>query len=261
MGLRYNYSQYHTVLYNDPSQHSSNYYNSMEVWGGENIGKRFQVIGFVPFYFNKQIDDDGTTTPHGLGDITVIGQYEILNTSSINHNYKMLHQQLWVGAGIKLATGSYNLDVTNPDVTVADVNAELGTGSTDFLLTSLYNLKIKDFGINASANYKMNTVNRQQYKYGNKLSTNLIAFYQLNTKNVGITPNAGLGYEVIASNSLSAKKVQNTGSSVSNAIMGMECTYRKIGLGLNVQVPIVQNFAEGQTQLRIKGMAHLTFGF
>ena len=259
MGMRYNYAQYHTTLFSDPSQYSTNYYNSMEVWGGMNLGSKFQVLGFVPYYSNKQVDDDGTTTRHGLGDVTVIGQYKILSTTSVSHNNKVVQQQLWLGAGVKLATGSFNLDITDPATTIADVNAELGTGSTDFLLNGIYNFRINNFGINASANYKLNTFNKQQYKYGNKLSTNLIAYYRLTADKVGISPNAGIGYENVASNLLNSKEIQYTGSNVTNAIMGVEFAFRKIGIGMNAQLPLTQNFAEGQTQLKFKGMAHITF--
>jgi hypothetical protein len=231
----------------------------VEVWGGMNIGSKFQVLGFIPYYSNKQVDDDGTTTPHGLGDITIIGQYKVLSATSVTRTNKVVQQQLWLGAGVKFATGSFNLDLTNPDITIADVNAELGTGSTDFLLNGMYSLRIKNFGINASANYKINTVNKQEYKYGNKLATNLIAYYRLNARKVGISPNAGIGYENIAGNLLSSKEVQYTGSNVTNAIMGVEFTFHKIGLGLNAQLPVAQNFAQGQTQLKFKGMAHITF--
>lgn len=259
MGMRYNYAQYHTTLFSDRSQYSTNYYNSMEVWGGINIGSKFQVMGFIPYYLNKQVDDDGTTTTHGLGDVTVIGQYKILNARSITHNNRVLQQQLWLGAGVKFATGSFNLDLTDPAITIADVNAELGTGSTDFLLNSVYNVSINNFGINASASYKINTFNKQNYKYGNKLSTNLIAFYRVDAGKVGVSPNAGIGYENVSGNLLNSKKVQYTGSNVTNAIMGVEFAFRKIGIGLNAQLPLAQNFAEGQTQLKFKGMAHITF--
>ncbi len=71
IGLRYHYAQYHSQLVSDPDQFSTNYYNSIEFWGGMRVGKKFQVMAFVPYYFNKQVDDDGTTTPSGLGDITL----------------------------------------------------------------------------------------------------------------------------------------------------------------------------------------------
>ena len=261
MGMRYNYAQYHTTLFSDPSQYSTNYYNSVEVWGGINLGSKFQVLGFIPYYSNKQVDDDGISTPHGLGDVTIIGQYKILSTTSVTNSKKIIQQQVWLGAGFKLATGSFNLDLANPGLTIADVNAQLGTGSTDFLLNGVYNISINKFGLNASASYKINTFNKQNYKYGNKLSTNLIAFYGFNAGKIGISPNAGIGYEKIAGNLFNKKAVQYTGSNVTNAIAGAEFAFNKIGVGINAQLPLSQNFAEGQTRLKLKGMAHVTFSF
>ena len=259
MGVRYNYAHLHTTLFSDASQYSTNYYNTMEVWGGANVGRKFQVMGFIPYYSNKQIDDDGTTIRNGLGDVTLIGQYKVFENTTLTGKRKVVRQQLWLGAGIKLATGYSGLDFSNADVTVADVNAELGTGSTDFLLNSMYNVRIKNFGINASANYKINTSNSSGYKYGNKFSSNVIAFYQLNLGKSVIVPNAGIGYENVAGNFFNSSKVQYTASNLTNAITGIELNLRKVSVGVNAQVPIAQNFAEGQTQLKLKGMAHVTF--
>lgn len=260
-GVRYHYSQYHTTLFSDPSQFSHNYYNSIELWGGYSISKRLQVLAFVPYYINKQVDDDGTTTPNGLGDITVIGQYRVFSITSLSPKKRVIQQQLWLGGGVKVATGNFSLDLSDPSVTVADINAQLGTGSTDFLLNGLYSFRIDNFGVNTSANYKINTVNSQGYRYGDRFTGNLIAYYRMGKPAFGISPNAGLGYENVQGNLLNKAKVQYTGSSVTNAIAGVEFNFKKIGLGLNAQIPIAQDFAEGQTKLRFKTMAHITFGF
>ncbi|HWB27549.1 MAG TPA: hypothetical protein VG738_18865 [Chitinophagaceae bacterium] len=258
MGVRYNYSQFHTSLFNDPSQFSTNYYNSIELWGGINITKKFQVLGFVPYYSNKQVDDDGVATPHGLGDITVLGQYQLFHKTTLNRKKNVVQQGLWVGGGLKVATGSFNPDLNNPDISVADINAELGTGSTDFIVDGMYNIRIENVGVNVSASYKINTVNSQHYKYGNKFSSNLIAYYRLGAKKLGISPNAGFGYENIERSLLNSKMVQYTSGNVSNAIIGIEFTLRTIDIGINGQLPVTQKFAEGQTQLRFKGMMHIT---
>src|SRR5664279_1531460 len=53
IGLRFHTTQYHTQLISDPSQFSTNYYNTVELWGGVRLGKRIQLLAFVPYYMNK----------------------------------------------------------------------------------------------------------------------------------------------------------------------------------------------------------------
>ena len=129
----------------------------------------------------------------------------------------------------------------------------------DFLLNGLYTISVGNFGVNASATYKINTTNHDQYRYGNKFSSTCIGYYKIGIKQHTISPNIGIGYESVSNNLLNGAKVQYTGSHVTTALAGVEFGFNKIGVGMNVQLPMQQNFAEGQTQLRVKAMAHLTF--
>jgi hypothetical protein len=259
VGFRYHYTQYHTQLISDPSQYSTNYYNSVELWGGMRVSNKLQLLAFVPYYMNKQIDDDGTTRTQGLGDITVMGQYLVFKSSKRVGNRKTLNQQLWFGGGIKLPTGPFNADMLDSNTTVADINAQIGTGSVDFLLNGMYAISIRNFGLNVSANYKINTVNDENYKFGNKFTSNLIAFYNVSAGQTTITPNIGVGYENVAINSLQKKDVPFTGSQIITAIAGVEMNFGKISMGINGQLPVAQNFAEGQTKMRFNGMMHVTY--
>jgi hypothetical protein len=266
IGVRWNYSAYHTHLINDPSQFSHNYYNTTEIWGGINIGKRWQVLAFLPYHSNVQFDDDaGHATKSGLGDITLLANYKLFETRSGNTS----SQQVWVGGGVKIPSGAFNVDVADASTTLADINAQIGTGSTDFFLNARHAVQYKDFGLNTSASYKVGTSNGQHYKYGNKLSLNSIAYYQLKTKSLIVAPNAGLAYENTGSNRLNNQKIYlsdgldagsfTTGGNAFNFLAGVEVTFKKITLGANIQSPISQQFAAGQTNLKVKGMVHLTF--
>jgi hypothetical protein len=259
IGFRYHYSQYNTQLISDPSQYSTNYYNNMELWGGVRISRKIQLLAFVPYYVNKQVDDDGTTHTHGLGDITVMGQYMVFQSARHMGKRKTLDQQLWIGGGVKLPTGAFNADMLDSNTTVADINAQIGTGSVDFLLNSMYTLSIRNFGVSLSANYKINTLNGQQYKFGNKFTSNLIGFYHTSLGLNIVTPNIGLGYENVAINTLRNKNIEFTGSRMMTGIVGVEMDFGKIGVGINGQLPIAQNFAEGQTKMKFNGMMHITY--
>ena len=261
IGLRFHASQYHSQLVSDPSQYSTNDYSTIELWGGLRLGKKFQLLAFIPYYMNKQVDDDGTTYTNGLGDITVMGQYQVFKSTGHSSSRNSLNQQLWMGGGIKLPTGPFNANMLDSNTTVADINAQIGTGSVDFLVNGMYGLTIRNFGLNLSASYKINTVNAQHYKYGNKFQSNLIASYHLGSGLTTTTPNIGLGYENVAINKLGAKSVQYTGSQILTAIAGVEIDFGKVGIGINGQLPLAQNFAEGQTRMRFNGMMHLTYQF
>ncbi len=260
-GLRFHTIQYHTQLISDPSQFSTNNYNTMELWGGVRLGKKIQLMAFIPYYFNKQVDDDGTTFTHGLGDITVLGQYQVFSSSKHLSAHKALTQQLWLGGGIKLPTGPFNGNMLDSNTTVADINAQIGTGSLDFLVNAMYSLNIRNFGISLTANYKINTVNADQYKYGNKFQSNLIGFYQFTGRRTTTTPNLGMGYENVAINRLEQKNIRYTGSEILTVIAGVEFDFGKVGLGVNGQLPLAQNFAEGQTKMRFNTMIHITYQF
>lgn len=269
IGVRWNHSAYHTHLLNDATQFSHNYYNAYEVWGGINIGKRWQVLGFLPYHYNTQLDDDaGHSSKSGVGDITVLANYNVFD-SRVKHPSNSRYQQLWLGGGIKVPTGTFNVDVNETDVTLADVNAQIGTGSVDFILNARHSVQVKNFGVSTSASYKIGLANSQQYKYGNRLSINSIAYYQIKTNHVSIAPNAGLTFENIGGNRLNHQKIYlsdgleagrfSTGGHVLNSLAGAEVTLKQVTVGANIQLPLAQRFAAGQTKMMMQGMVHVTF--
>ena len=260
-GFRYNYSEFHTVLENDRTQFSHNTYNSIEFWYGIHITPKFQALLFVPYNLNKQVDDDGISTKNGLGDITVLGQYQVFNKVKINtHTHSSTQQQLWLGGGFKLPTGVFNANVLDSTTTLADINAQLGTGSVDFLLNGLYSFRAGNFGVNLNANYKINTA-RNDVKFGNKLSLNSIAYYRIGFGNASISPNVGINYEHTEASDLpSALKtyIPFTQSHVYTGSLGVEYNIKRLGIGATAQLPLQQNFADGQTKLNFRGLAHIT---
>ena len=272
VGVRWNYAEYHTNLINDPSQFSHNFYNSAEVWGGFNLCKRWQVLAFLPYHANVQFDDDmGHVAKTGIGDITVLANYKLFDTRYSKNQTNKNSQQIWIGVGIKIPTGSFNVDVNDSLTTLADINAQIGTGSVDLFLNARHSILFNHVGVSNSVSYKVGLPNNQQYKYGNKLSVNSIVFYRISNKNLTITPNAGLSFENIESNRLNGEKIYlrdglnegtyATGGHVLNALAGVELANNKITVGVNLQSPLAQDFAAGQTKLNVKGMLHVTFAF
>lgn len=258
LGVRYQFSSFHTSINGDATQYSKDLFQSIEVWGGINIGKRWQIIAIVPFNFIHQASDDGTYKGSGIGDIAAIVNYEVFNRSSATEGKKLVTQQLWLGAGIKLATGKFNIDPTDPAL-VALANTQVGSGSNDFLLNAMYNVSVNNFGVSTGARYKMNTANKDKYFFGNKLSANSIVYYSIKSLKTTITPNAGLMYEHTEASKLSSQKIAETGGYLLSTAAGIEINFNKMSIGCNAQLPLSQNFANGQTTTKVKGMLHVTF--
>jgi len=267
LGLRYGYSHYETRLNDDPTQFSHDYYRQVELYGGVTLGKHWQVMGFLPYHFNHQITDDGVVDRNGLGDMSLLANYKLWESSKLSKNNTSFHQEFWLGAGIKLPTGKYGVnfsDSTNNELSdlLGDVNSQMGTGSTDFIFNMMYNIHFGMFGVNTTANYKVNTMNNSDFKYGDRLSINSFAYYQTKPiKKIYMAPNVGLLYEYTMPNHLAASKVQQTGGYVASASVGLDLNFTNITVGTNVQLPVAQDYAEGQTVQKVSGLVHVTYTF
>jgi hypothetical protein len=255
VGLRYQFNSFHTRLNDDPTEFSRDFYQTVELWSGWNIGKKWQVLAFVPLNFNHQVSDEGVVNKSGLGDIAILANYKVLDITSTK-----LSQLLSIGGGIKLPSGKFDIDQNDPDL-ASIANTQIGSGSTDFLLDAMYSLRANKVGLVTTASYKINTANKDDYKFGNKLSVNSFVYYATRISTVGFSPNAGLLLEHSGAAKLQESKIDLTGGSSLLGSLGAEISFTKMSIGFNLQFPIAQNFAEDQTKERVKGMAHVSFAF
>jgi hypothetical protein len=256
-GVRYHFNSFNTRLTSDATQYSKDFYQTIEFWGGWNIGKRMQVLTFVPVNFNHQNSDEGISNLKGLGDVVLLANYKLFDVGSVNSHDKIFSQQFWIGGGVKLPTGKFEIEDNDPDV-ASVANRQLGSGSTDILLNAMYNVRIDKFGVNSNVNYKINSANKEHFRFGDKLSLSSFIFYPIKSSATIIRPNAGLLYEHTKPSVLDAGKIDLTGGSLLQGSLGAEVSFNTITLGFNAQLPIAQNFAESQTKAKIKGMAHVS---
>jgi|KBSSwiStaDraftv2_1062776.scaffolds.fasta_scaffold56422_4 hypothetical protein len=255
IGLRYQFNSFHTRLNNDPSQFSRDFYQTVELWSGWNIGKKWQVLTFVPYNFNHQVSDEGVSNLNGIGDIAVLANYSVFDINSKN-----ISQQLKIGGGVKLPTGKFDVDQTDPDV-AAIANTQIGSGSVDFMLVGMYSLRMNRIGIVSTASYKINSSNKDDYKFGNKFSANSFVYYSTRISSVSVSPNLGLLYEHADAAQLQKNQIDLTRGSSLMGSAGAEFNFNKIAVGFNAQLPIAQNYAEKQTKEKVKGMLHVSFAF
>jgi len=258
IGLRYHYNKFNTRLVSDPSQYSKDFYQTVELWSGWNIGKKFQLLAVLPVNFNHQESDEGVSNLKGLGDAIMLMNYKLFDINSKTNSGKNINQQLLLGGGLKLPTGKFEIDPNNPDV-ASEANMQLGSGSTDILIDGMYNLRVGKIAVTTQANYKISSTNKDDYRFGNKFSANSFISYGFNAKATTISPNFGLLFENTAESKLQSSKIDLTGGSLLQGALGVEFGFKKMSIGFNTQLPIAQDFAENQTKQKVKGMVHVTF--
>lgn len=233
-------------------------YRTLELWAGWNIGK-FRLMASIPYSFNERENGGNTLSKSGIGDVSLTGYYKLLDSRKAVLTGKLLVQSLYIGGGIKLPTGKYNpADKTN---TSQNTNLfQLGTGSLDFSVNAMYDIRLQDAGLNVSASYKMNTSNKYEYSYGNKFNGSAQAYYKFNIRNkVTIAPNAGILYEKAKQDIDNKFIVDISGGNLLLGSVGMEVTGKKISAGISWQSPLSQNLAGGFVRANNRAMMHVSF--
>lgn len=259
IGVRYQYNQLYTNLDvegNKTALSNKEKYQTIDLWGAWNIGSKWRIMAVLPYSFIEKytIGTTQTNKKQGLSDITLTGYYNLLQSSK-----NTVNQSIWVGAGIKLPSGEYN----NPEMANNTSNIfQLGTGSTDFLTQVIYDINIDAWGLNTIVNYKINTKNKDDYKYGNKLTANMAIYhkFEIGTK-ARIIPNVGLLYENQQQNTTIGYRVDQTGGNVIQGSYGVEASFSKIAIGVNMQHPLAQNIASNRVELKSKIMTHISYSF
>ncbi|WAC39994.1 transporter [Pedobacter sp. SL55] len=236
-------------------------YQSAELWGGWNLGKKFRVLAFVPYNFNERTSQASSGSKSGLGDIALMGYYNLF-TKSKSFDSKLLVHSLWLGAGVKAPTGKYEPS-ERLAVTETPNNFQLGTASTDFTVNAAYDVRLNDLGVNLNANYKINTANQYEYRYGNKLTTNALMYYKFRLfHQLTFAPNVGILYETADKDIENNKyEVAVSGGHSASLVTGFELAMSKFSLGANYQTIVSQELAGKRAKAGNRLMVHFSVPF
>lgn len=267
LGLRYRSSNLTTHLNPNGERTyltTEEQYYTTELWGGWTIKDRYRIMGSIPVAVN--IKDNETAREHkaGLSDVSVQGFYRLLRSKTMvgkHGNAKLLVQDLWIGAGIKAPTGKYN--PADKSTVSATANLfQLGTGSWDFMLTGMYDMRLQDIGFNATASYKINTTNPYDYYYGNRFSGSVQLYHKFRFDNkFMIAPNMGINIENSSKDIDGSTAVKATGGRLMFATIGAELSLEKVAIGGNWQPVMNQSLGEGAMKAGNRAMLHVSFMF
>lgn len=238
------FSSIHTALAeNNPAEHSEEHYNTFQVWGRYHLGERVQVFGFVPYQVNIQRKGGSATQISGVGDVSVLANVALIRTEDEEAKWNSV---LLAGGGVKAPTGAWS------SVNVTDRNGlpnmQPGSGAWDFIMNANYTLQNGQWGSNAEASYTVTTVSEDGYKYGNKLSAGLLAFYKWQKGNFAMLPQAGARCEYALHDYDNYKRKwlnEQTGGCLIYGSIGLQAYYKRAGLQLNYLLPLPSYYAGG----------------
>lgn len=263
VGLRYSHAQFHASMFHNSQtlthEYSDDTYTKVELFGRYYVNSKLQLFLFVPYNLNSMNGTEQVIHKHGLGDITLSANYLLLNTGNVKH--KKFKHTLMIGGGIKAPTGDHTLrdkkKLVNP-------NFQMGTGSVDFTVSAVYTLRYEKLGLNNEAGYKINTRNKNDYRFGNQLYASSRVFYWQNAGAFSFLPNAGVYVEHGATHWDGDIIQVNTGGNSVQSVLGLETYFKQFSLGVNYKHPLTQQYNSDETA-QITGkdrwMISLTYNF
>jgi hypothetical protein len=227
------------------------YFNTVLISGQYSINEKLQLVAMLPYQLNRQENFDGTKNIKGLGDVTLMGNYRLWN-----HQGRSKTQTVLVGAGVKLPTGNYEASKTE---TIEDQNFQLGTGSIDYMLNASYRLSYRKWIFSAVGSYKYNTENKENYRYGDVLTTGATAVYRKELRNFSIAPYVQLMNETQMKDANDHLLQEHSGGSALYTGGGIDLNTRKIAVGVNYQFAAKQNLFQGEINAKPRLSVHLSF--
>lgn len=264
VGVRYLYQKYESrdgIFNNSPIINET--FNTLQVWSRIPLAKKIALQVFIPFHFHNRNYVDKINEINGLGDITVLSNYTILNKKNGAYNeatdkVSSSNHLLKIGVGVKLPTGSYDAAINNS----INPSFQLGTGSVDYIANMQYVYKYNKFGITNYLNYYYKTTNKKEYRFGNQFNFNSTFFYVFkDNKNHAFVPSLGVSGEFYAHNKNFNIQVINTNGHALFSNIGVEYNTEKMTFGGLAMYPINQNLAQGTIEVKYRTSLYINYNF
>ena len=245
IGLRYNQRSYvvsHAPLSTGAETPPQNeHYRSVDVMGRYFVTRRIQVLALVPYNIYQRTGSEGNLTSHGLGDVSLLAGYVILNTGdSIMHRFK---HTLIANGGAKLPTGRYK--IANDDGRINPAT-QPGTGSFDGLINLFYTLRYRKFGINIDGNARFCSQNSMGYQPGNRYgATARLFMWQRLGWNWSVLPSVGATYDYANIDTQHGIRQSESGGRGLFGTIGADVYYKNAALGAYYQHPLAYHYSGG----------------
>lgn len=262
VGLRWSQAKFYAYMDHQSAylqdEYSHDTYRRLELWGGFYVSPTIQVFAFVPYNYNSMNGTEQIVSDQGLGDIQLVATAMLLNHLNANSGWS----HTWMaGGGLKLPTGRFGLEDNGK---IVNPNFQMGTGSVDFLVNSIYTVRHRQVGATIETGYKINTRNANGYLFGNQFHTSSVLFARKPIGSVTIVPNAGLRFEQADMHHDKDIIQVNSGGETLLASIGLNVYLNGLSAGLDFEHPVAQYYNSDEIadiKARNRWNATLTYSF
>jgi hypothetical protein len=215
--------------------------------------KKIQITTQIPYVFNSMSFAQVKRIGNGLGDASVLINYNIWQKMTLKERHN-----LTLSTGVKMRTGKY---VAAKEDNIAEHNFQLGSGSTDFLVSGSYRYALPKWVFSAVSSYKYNTQNADGYRLGDVWTNGVTVIYRKDLANISLLPYLQIMNEQQMQDADDHTLINHSGGNVLYTGGGIDLSSKKITVGVNYQFAVAQNLAKGQIDVKPRLSAHFSFTF
>lgn len=261
VGLRYQFRGFETT--HPPSlipgmsgRKSIESYGSIELSGRYCPGKRWQILGILPYQFMRQVANGAAVSNQGIGD-PLLMVYHSLIPGSMREGHKWRYL-LQAGGGLKLPLGKHQQSSE-----IADYNPVLqpGSGSWDKMVSLIFSMRAKNGGLMVDASWTANGKNKFDYRFGNRFQATARTFYTLKRCDGTWMGSAGVYSENSQGDRHQEKYQSYTGGSLLMPMTSVEYFTEHIATGINIRVPAWQNLGDGYIKSNMRLLFNVSYLF
>ncbi|MBK9108293.1 MAG: hypothetical protein IPM92_07915 [Saprospiraceae bacterium] len=236
---------------------STDVFHTCLLAGNYYLNENLKFNAQIPYQLNTRNSEVGNSQNQGFGDARVMLHAILMKARDLGKGYLAEAQ---VGLGFKLPTGKYLTDLH-----ASNLPENFNTGNGAFGINAQASVAIsKDqMGIYLGSYYLQYLKSKDDYHFGNQLSLSSLFFVIKEWSNgFALTPQTGFSWEHSWNDrGVNGFQIENTGGW--GLLWPIGLSIRKDALLLNLQysIPLEQNYAGGDSQLRNKMAIDLHYFF
>lgn len=241
IGVRYSSAYFKAAIrYNSEyleDETSDDTYRRLDITGRFSINEKLKLNFILPYLSNVMNGSHQNIRSHGIGDPMVLLYYQAIN-NSVNNEDQVKHALL-LGGGLKLPLGRFDAEDQGE---IINRNFQMGSGSLDYLLSANYTIRRNAIGMNSESSYKINSRNKDEYRFGNQFNFSSYFFYWHEFKAITVLPYTGIYFEQAEKHQNHSAEEVNTGGHATFATLGAQAFKGNMTVNCMYQLPIAQRF-------------------